>query len=82
MIAPNKEDIPDKWRLNIAKSTEAPECDCIPDKGGYTVHPVPAPFSTKALNNNNINEGGNNQNDTLFNLGKAISGAPIKTGNI
>ena len=35
----------------------------------HTVHPVPAPFSTKALNNNNTNEGGNNQNDILFNLG-------------
>ena len=34
-----------------------------------TVHPVPAPFSTNALNNSNNNEGGNNQNETLFNLG-------------
>ena len=33
-IAPNIEDIPDKCRLNIARSTDAPECDCIPDKGG------------------------------------------------
>ena len=42
----------------------------------HTVQPVPAPFSTKALNRSNNNEGGNNQNDTLFNLGNAISGAP------
>ena len=41
-----------------------------------TVHPVPAPFSTKELIRSNNNEGGSNQNDTLFNLGKAISGAP------
>ena len=69
LIAPNNEDIPDKCKLNIAKSTDAPECDWILDKGGYTVQPVPAPFSTKALSNNKIKEGGNNQNDTLFNLG-------------
>jgi hypothetical protein len=79
-IAPNNEDTPAKCKLNIAKSTEPPECDCIPAKGGYTVHPVPAPFSTKALISNNNNEGGNNQNDTLFNLGNAMSGAPQCTG--
>ena len=33
-IAPNNEDTPAKCRLNIAKSTEPPECDCIPAKGG------------------------------------------------
>jgi hypothetical protein len=75
-IAPNNEDTPAKCKLNIAKSTDPPECDCIPAKGGYTVQPVPAPFSTKELNNNKINAGGNNQNDILFNLGNAISGLP------
>jgi hypothetical protein len=35
----------------------------------YTVQPVPAPFSTKALNKSNNKEGGNNQNDTLFKRG-------------
>ena len=34
-IAPNKLETPAKCKLNIAKSTEPPECDCIPDKGGY-----------------------------------------------
>jgi hypothetical protein len=33
-IAPNKEDIPARCKLNIAKSTEPPECDCILDRGG------------------------------------------------
>jgi hypothetical protein len=33
-IAPKIEEIPDRWRLNIAKSTEPPECDWIPDSGG------------------------------------------------
>jgi hypothetical protein len=46
-----------------------------------TVHPVPAPFSTRALTNNKISEGGNNQKLILFNLGKLISTAPICTGN-
>jgi len=34
LIAPNKEEIPERCKLKIAKSTDAPECDCIPDKGG------------------------------------------------
>ena len=46
----------------------------------HTVQPVPAPFSTKELNRSNNNEGGNNQNDTLFKRGKAISAAPQCTG--
>jgi hypothetical protein len=33
-IAPNKEDIPARCKLNIAKSTEPPECDWILDNGG------------------------------------------------
>lgn len=46
----------------------------------FTVHPVPAPCSTKALANSKINEGGSSQKEMLFNRGKAISGAPICTG--
>ncbi len=34
LIAPNKEDTPAKCKLKIAKSTDAPECDWIPAKGG------------------------------------------------
>jgi len=49
-------------------------------KGGYTVHPVPTPVSTKDDINNKHNEGGNNQNDILFNLGNAMSGLPIIIG--
>ena len=40
----NREDTPAKCKLNIAKSTAPPEWASIPDKGGYTVQPVPAPF--------------------------------------
>ena len=34
LIAPNKEETPAKCKLKIAKSTDPPECDCIPAKGG------------------------------------------------
>ena len=64
----------------MARSTDPPECDWIPDRGGYTVHPVPTPCSTKALANSKIKEGGSSQKEILFNRGKAISGAPICTG--
>jgi len=80
LIAPNKEETPAKCKLNIAKSTEGPECDCKLERGGYTVHPVPAPVSTKLDDNNKINEGGNNQKLILFKRGKAMSGAPIIIG--
>lgn len=48
-IAPKIEEIPDKCRLKIAKSTDAPEWDPIPDKGGYlfiVVDSLIAPFPT------------------------------------
>jgi len=50
------------------------------ESGGYTVHPVPAPPSTKLDDTNNNNAGTNNQKLMLFNLGNAISGAPIING--
>ena len=46
------------------------------------VHPVPAPVSTSAELSRSIKLTGNNQKLILFNLGKAISGAPISTGTI
>ncbi len=78
--APSMEDAPERCKLNMARSTEAPECAAISLKGGYTVQPVPAPNSTNEDNNNKIREGGNNQKLTLFNRGNAISGAPIING--
>lgn len=48
--------------------------------GGYTVHPVPAPLSTRPPAKSNVNEGGRSQNLMLFIRGKAISGAPIIRG--
>jgi len=79
-IAPKIDEIPARCRLKIAKSIDPPEWNSIDDNGGYTVQPVPAPPSTNDDPNNNINAGGNNQNDILFNLGNAMSGAPIING--
>lgn len=76
LIAPKIEEIPAKCKEKIAKSTEEPPCAILEESGGYTVHPVPAPFSTILLEINKNNDGGNNQNLILFIRGKAISGAP------
>lgn len=64
----------------MAKSTEAPAWAMALLKGGYTVQPVPAPDSTKALESNKIRAGTKNQNLILFKRGKAISGAPNISG--
>ena len=80
-MAPNKLLIPDKCKAKMAKSTLGPLWLCNPDKGGYKVQPVPAPFSIKLANKNNSKLGGNNQKLMLFNLGNAISGPPAIKGN-
>ena len=72
-MAPAIDDTPAMCKLNIAKSTAQPECAKMELKGGYTVQPVPTPFSTKLETNNKKTEGGNNQKDILFKRGKAIS---------
>lgn len=64
----------------MARSTDPPACAILLDRGGYMVHPVPAPLSTPADANRSINEGGTNQKLILFIRGKAISGAPIIRG--
>jgi hypothetical protein len=68
-MAPSKLLTPDKCKANIAKSTLGPLWLCNPDKGGYNVHPVPAPFSIVPANKNNNKLGINNQKLILFNLG-------------
>ena len=80
LIEPAIDDIPAKCKENIAKSTLAPECADAPDKGGYTVQPVPTPDSTTPEKSRRAKEGGISQKLKLFNRGNAISGAPIKTG--
>jgi len=80
--APRIDDIPAKWSEKIAKSTDAPPWPMGPLRGGYTVHPVPAPPSTRLEHRRRIKEGGSNQNLILFIRGKLMSGAPIKIGTI
>jgi len=80
LMAPAIDEIPAICRLKIARSTEHPEWAKTELNGGYTVHPVPTPFSTKLEPNNKKIEGGNNQKDILLSLGKAISGLPFKIG--
>lgn len=50
------------------------------DRGGYTVHPVPAPLSTALPASSSISDGGSSQNLKLFIRGKAMSGAPSIRG--
>jgi hypothetical protein len=66
----------------MAMSTLGPECDTIPDKGGYTVQPVPAPSSIKVDVTKLTKAQGINQKEILFNLANDISLAPINNGNI
>lgn len=80
LIAPKIDAAPAKCSEKIAKSTDGPECARLLERGGYTVHPVPAPFSTAADDTKRISEGGSNQNLRLFRRGNAISGAPSING--
>lgn len=45
-IAPAIEEMPAMCKLKIAKSTDGPEWPIVELRGGYMVHPVPAPSST------------------------------------
>lgn len=78
--APKIDEIPAKWREKIAKSTLGPACARFPARGGYTVHPVPTPFSTAADEIKRVSDGGSSQNLMLFNRGNAMSGAPNING--
>lgn len=80
LIAPKIEEAPAKWREKIAKSTDGPAWAKFLARGGYTVQPVPAPFSTAAEDTRRIRDGGNSQNLILFSRGKAMSGAPSMRG--
>lgn len=80
LIEARIEEAPARWSEKIAKSTEPPAWAIFLERGGYMVHPVPAPLSTPAEARSKIKEGGINQNLILFIRGKAISGAPIISG--
>lgn len=76
LIAPKIDETPAKCREKITMSTEGPAWAILDESGGYTVQPVPAPFSTAADITSSVNAGGSSQNLILFIRGKAISGAP------
>jgi hypothetical protein len=80
LMAPRIEAAPAKCREKMAKSTDGPEWARLLASGGYTVHPVPAPFSTAADDTSRIKDGGISQNLRLFSRGNAISGAPNING--
>lgn len=80
LIAPRIDAAPARCREKIARSTDGPEWARFLASGGYTVHPVPAPFSTAADDTSRIRDGGISQNLKLFIRGKAMSGAPNISG--
>lgn len=81
LIDPRIEETPAKCKEKMARSTDGPAWAIFLDKGGYTVHPVPAPFSTAAEVNRRISAGGRSQNLMLFIRGNAMSGAPNIRGS-
>lgn len=80
LIAPRIEETPARWSEKMVRSTEAPAWAKFPARGGYTVHPVPAPASTPEEARRSKKEGGRSQKLILFIRGNAISGAPIIRG--
>jgi len=80
LIAPKIEETPARCREKIVRSTDAPAWAKLPARGGYTVHPVPAPASTMEEARRRRKDGGSNQKLILFIRGNAISGAPIIKG--
>ena len=78
--APKIELTPARCKEKIAKSTEPPAWATFLERGGQTVHPVPAPLSTSELDNSIIKAGIKNQNLMLFIRGNAMSAAPSISG--
>lgn len=78
--APRIDDTPARCKEKMAKSTEAPEWAIFAERGGYTVHPVPTPFSTRADIIKRDRAGGRSQKLMLLRRGKAMSGAPSIRG--
>lgn len=75
LIDPRIDEIPARCKEKIDKSTAVPICAKFPDRGGYTVHPVPAPFAENMDISMNDIEGINSHSLMLFSRGKAMSGA-------
>ena len=81
LIAPRIEEIPARCKDKMVKSMDIPECPVPLDRGGYKVHPVPAPLFVMEDNVRREIDGGSSQNLILFIRGKAISGALIIKGS-
>ena len=79
--APKIEDAPAKCKEKIARSTGGPECAIFLERGGYTVQPVPTPFSIIEDETSKNRAGGSSQNLILFSRGNAISGVESIRGN-
>ena len=67
-------------REKIARSTDGPLCAIFLDKGGYTVHPVPTPFSIRVDKISRSSDGRSIHSLRLFRRGKAISDVPSISG--
>lgn len=80
LTAPKIDLTPARCKEKMAKSTELPAWAMLLERGGYTVHPVPAPLSTSELERSITRAGIKNQNLILFIRGKAISLAPSIRG--
>jgi len=80
LIAPRIDETPARCREKIAKSTEPPLWAILLDRGGYTVQPVPAPLSTRALESSRTRAGTKNQKLILLRRGNAISADPSIKG--
>jgi len=59
------DDAPARCREKIAISTDGPLCVIFLARGGYTVHPVPAPFPT-IIDIININKDGNRSHSLML----------------
>lgn len=81
LTEPRIEDAPARCKEKIARSTDGPACAMFLDRGGYTVHPVPAPFSTREDATSRIRADGRSQNLRLFRRGKIISGPASISGS-
>lgn len=80
LILPRMEEIPARWRLKIARSTEMPLWYLESERGGYTVQPVPTPASNRAESRRKVKEGIKSQKERLFIRGKAMSATPSING--
>lgn len=80
LMAPSRLEMVVRWMAKIAKSTLGPEWAAMLDRGGYTVHPVPAPLSIRSDPMTHTSAGGSIQKLTLFSLANAMSTAPMSTG--